>query len=42
MLKRREWCKEELETHLWYDPIENIWKAYDVYESVGDDSDTFG
>jgi hypothetical protein len=28
MLKRREWCKEELETHLWYDPIENIWKAY--------------
>lgn len=28
MLKRRMWCKEELETHLWYDPIDNIWRAY--------------
>ena len=27
-MKTRRVCKEELETHLWYDPIDNVWKAF--------------
>ena len=35
-MSRQNEVKENLEN------LENIWKEYDVYESVGDDSDTFG
>lgn len=35
-MNRQGEVKENLEN------LENIWKEYDVYESVGDDSDTFG
>ena len=35
-MSRQNEVKENLES------LENIWKEYDVYESVGDDSDTFG
>ena len=35
-MSRQDEVKENLQN------LENIWKEYDVYESVGDDSDTFG
>ena len=35
-MSRQDEVKQNLES------LENIWKEYDVYESVGDDSDTFG
>ena len=35
-MSRQSEVKENLES------LENIWKEYDVYESAGDDSDTFG
>ena len=35
-MSRQDEVKKNLES------LENIWKEYDVYESVGDDSDTFG
>ena len=35
-MSRQDEVKQNLES------LENIWKEYDVYESVGDDRDTFG
>ena len=35
-MSRQDEVKQNLES------LENIWKEFDVYESVGDDSDTFG